>query len=146
MRFFFLSCLLLSIAMPAHADGTTEARALFQRYQALAAAYDPAFADLYCDAAVVRNTRRFPDGTERTLELPAAQYKNLVRTTMPIARQRGDRSTFASVAFTREGDAVRITASRYSLLKDYTSPVSLKVAACADGAWGILEEISESRP
>ncbi|WFC40621.1 hypothetical protein [Pseudoxanthomonas sp. SE1] len=146
MRSLVLSCLLLSIAMPAHADGTTEARALFQRYEQLAATYDPAFADLYCDAALVRNTRRFPDGTERTLELPAAQYKDLVRAAMPVARQRSDRSTFSSVAFTREGDAVRITASRYSLLKDYTSPISLKVAACDGGAWGILEEISESRP
>lgn len=89
---------------------------------------------------------RSGETSSRTLELPAAQYKDLVRAAMPVARQRSDRSTFSSVAFTREGDAVRITASRYSLLKDYTSPISLKFAACDGGAWGILEEISESRP
>ena len=146
MRSFVLSFLLLSTAMPAHADDTLQAQALFQRYRQLADAFDPAFADLYCDAARISNTRRFPDGTERTLELSAAQYKDLVHAAMPVARQRGDRSTFSSVAFTREGDAVRISASRYSLLKDYTSPITLKVAACNGNAWGILEEISESRP
>ena len=65
MRRIALSCLLLSAVVPAHTE-TAGARALFQRYQQLAAAYDPAFADLYCDAAVVRTTRRFSDGSERT--------------------------------------------------------------------------------
>lgn len=146
MRPFVLSCLLLSAAMPAHAGDAEGAQALFERYQHLAAAYDPALADLYCDAALVRNTRRFPDGTERAMELPAPQYRDLLRAAMPTARQRGDRSTFSSVSFTGEGDAVRITAARYSVLKDYTSPLSLKVGACDGRAWGILEEISESRP
>lgn len=145
MRRIALSCLLLSAVVPAHTE-TAGARALFQRYQQLAAAYDPAFADLYCDAAVVRTTRRFSDGSKRTLELPGPQYRDLLRAALPVARQRGDRSTFSSVVFTSEGDGVRITASRYSELKDYTSPLSLKVGACDGHAWGILEEVGESRP
>lgn len=137
---------LLSWTATSRAGDADSAKALFQRYQHLAAAYDPAFADLYCDAARVRNTRLYPDGTTRTLEFPARQYKDIIRAAMPVAKQRGDRSTFSAVRFAPEGDAVRITASRHSVLKGYTSPVSLRVGACDGRGWGILEEISESRP
>jgi hypothetical protein len=137
---------LMSVGPTSHASEKASAQALFQRYQQLAHAYDPTLADLYCDTAVVRNTRVYPDGNTRTLELPAPRYKELVRASMPVAEQRGDRSTFSDVKFLPEGDAVRITASRYSVLKDYTSPVSLKMGACEDRDWGILEEITESRP
>jgi len=141
-----LAALLASMPAPSRASGLEAARTLFQRYQQLADAYDPALADLYCDAAQVRNTRRHPDGTSRTLELPASRYRDLIRAAMPVAQRRGDRSTFSDARFAPEGDAVRITAMRHSVLKDYTSPVSLRVGACDGRGWGILEEITESRP
>ena len=41
---------------------------------------------------------------------------------------------------------MRISCSRYSELKKYTSPYTLLVGPGRTGQWQILEELSESRP
>jgi hypothetical protein len=122
------------------------ARALFERYVTLEAKFDPAVADLYADDALIRNTRRYPDGQVKTIELPAPQYKALVVTAMPLAKAKNDRSRYTKVTYAAEGANVRIRARRYSLLKKYTSPVSLLVGPGEDGTWVVREEISESQP
>ena len=76
----------------------------------------------------------------------APRYKTLIREAMPIAKARGDRNTFSNVRYTTEGARVRIHASRFSELKNYTSPISLLVGPSPAGKWLIYEEISESRP
>jgi hypothetical protein len=78
--------------------------------------------------------------------MPAPAYKLLIRQAMPLAKQRGDTSTYSDVKFTQEGDMVRVTASRYSNLKKYSSPLSLLVGLNKEGVWLIYEELSESRP
>jgi hypothetical protein len=66
---------------------------------------------------------------------------------MPLAKARGDRSTYSDVSFELNGDgSVSIEASRYSELKDYTSPLELTVAPDEEGEWRIIEELSESQP
>jgi hypothetical protein len=65
---------------------------------------------------------------------------------MPMAKERGDTSTFSEVQYVKEGAGVRITATRFSNLKNYSSPFSLLVAPDATGRWVIFEELSESRP
>ena len=45
-----------------------------------------------------------------------------------------------------QGGNVRISCSRYSELKKYTSPYTLLVGPGRTGQWQILEELSESRP
>ena len=122
------------------------AKQLFERYIALGHAYDVSIADLYADDAVIKNKRTYPTGEVRELTMPAANYKTLIRQAMPLAKTRGDRSTFSNVKYTAEGPRVRITASRFSELKNYTSPISLLVGPSANGRWLIYEEISESRP
>jgi len=122
------------------------ARALFDSYQSLERTFDPAMADLYCETALIRTTRIFPSGERRTLEFPAPQYKALIRSLMPVARARNEYSTFTAVKFLPQGSNVRVTATRYSELKKYSSPHSVLIGACDSGAWGILEEISETRP
>ncbi|WP_052631213.1 hypothetical protein [Pseudoxanthomonas suwonensis] len=139
-----LACL-LSAGIPAHAS---EARAqqVFAEYQARARAFDPAVADLYCDTAIIRNVRMYPDGQQRTLELPAPKYKELIRTAMPLAKARGDHNTYSDIEFNAEGSNVRIAAIRYSVLKGYSSPISILVGSCNGGKWAVLEELSQSRP
>lgn len=135
-----------TLLAPVHAADSDRGERLFAEYQARERAFDPDAADLYCDTALIRNVRTYPDGQQRTLELPASQYKGLIRQAMPLAKARGDGNTYSDIAYAPEGDGVRVTASRYSLLKHYSSPISILFGDCGAGEWGILEELSESRP
>lgn len=130
----------------ATADDLGKAKQLFKQYVVLEAAYDPAVADLYADNAVIRNKRTYPTGQVRELTLPAAQYKSLIRTAMPLAKARGDYSTYSETSFTQEDLNVRIRATCFSVLKQYSSPISILIGPDASGKWTILEELSESRP
>ena len=124
----------------------TPARQLFQKYIALGNTFDPSLADLYSNDALIRNTRRYPNGQKRTIQIPAAKYKELIRSAVAVAKARGDKNRYSAVKYTREGGNVRISATRYSLMKKYSSPISLLVGADKEGEWQILEEISESIP
>lgn len=119
---------------------------LFQRYVALSRAYDAGLIELFDDNAVITNKRIYPNGEVREVTLPAAQYKRMLRKALPLARERGDRSTYSGVRYTREGERVRISALRYSELKKYSSPLVLVVGPAPGGGWLIYEEHSESRP
>ena len=130
----------------AQSQASSQAEILFNNYKSLERSYDPAVADLYCDSALIRNVRTFPDGQKRTLELPATKYKELIRIAMPLAKAKSDYSTYSGVAYASEGDNVRVSTTRYSNLKKYSSPMTLLVGACNGGEWAILEELSESIP
>ena len=80
------------------------------------------------------------------MTMPAPRYKALIRSAMPAAKARDDRSTYSDVRYSAEGAGVRITAQRFSELKKYTSPLSMLVKPDARGAWLIDEELSESQP
>ena len=123
-----------------------EAKALFERHTALGATFDPAAADLYADDALIRNKRTYPTGQVRELTMPAPQYKELIRSVMPLAKARGDYNTYSEISFTEEPPGVRIKANRFSVLKKYHSPISMLVAPDSSGRWVIREELSESRP
>ena len=122
------------------------ARAFFTKFVEMEQAYDIAVADLYADDAVIKNKRTYPNGEVRELTFPPAQYKQLLRQAMPLAKSRGDRSTYSSCGYKPVGANVRISCSRYSELKKYTSPYSLLVGPNRAGKWQIIEELSESRP
>ncbi|MGH7373668.1 MAG: hypothetical protein ACREJY_05525 [Candidatus Rokuibacteriota bacterium] len=147
-----LLLLLLTVSAPAPAPAQTgddpiaAATQLFTKYVNLEHGYWPAVGDLYADEAVIRNRRKYPNGEVRELTLSAAQYRALLHQAMPIAKQRGDRSSYSEVTYTAEGPNVRITATRFSELKRYSSPLSLLVGRRADGRWMIYEELSESQP
>lgn len=136
--------LFLLLIVSAHAQSIPkEATQLFEQYVALEAKFDPAVADLYADDAVIKNTRRYPDGTSRTMTLPAHAYKELIRKSMPTAKTRGDTSQYSGIKSKFEGGKVRVTATRYSDLKKQNSPLSLLIEQRA-GRWLIVEELSES--
>ena len=136
----------LLVSTPVLGGDHGRAEHIFTQYQARELAFDPAAADLYCDTAVIRNLRTEPDGRQRELELPAPKSKELIRLAMPLAKAKGDYNTYSDVAYSQEGSNVRITANRYSVLKQYSSRISLLVGACDDSDWAILEELSQSQP
>ena len=138
-----LSAVAVGIVLAAPVD---DARALFDRYVALEKQFDPAVADLYADDAVIKTTRTYPDGQVRDITMPVLTYKGLIRSAMPVAKSRGDTSTYSRVTYTEEGPGVRIRALRFSNLKKYSSPLSLLVAPDTSGRWRIREELSETQP
>lgn len=87
------------MCISASAAPIDEARSLFQQYSRLEAGFDPAAADLYADDALIRNKRTYPTGQVRELAIPAVQYKALVRNAMPLAKSRGDFSTYSQVSY-----------------------------------------------
>ena len=105
---------------------------------ALEHAFDPATSDLYSDDAKIQNTRTYPTGQKRTLTLPAADYKKLIKAAMPLAKARGDTSTYSVIKYSPGKDRVRITCTRFSELKKYSSPLSLLVGPDKDGKWLIF--------
>ena len=127
-------------------DEVEKARALFELYVERGREFDPALADLYSDEAVIKNKRGDPAGEVRELSMPAPQYKDLIRQALPVAKVRGDTSTFSDVEYAIEGDGVRIKADRFSEMKNYHSPISILVKPTSSGEWLIFEELSESRP
>jgi hypothetical protein len=131
---------------PLEADRLAGATRLFTQYVNLEKGYWPAVGDLFADDAVIKNTRRYPNGEVRQIPLTAPQYRELLKQAMPLAKARGDRSTYSDVMYTADGPHVRISAQRFSELKRYTSPFSLLVGRREDGRWLILEETSESQP
>ena len=141
----------LALVAPGAAQGplSGEARAkaeqTIERYVALERAFDPAIADLYADDAVIRTRRTYPTGEVRDLTISAADYKALIRRTIPLAKAAGDISRYSECTYAAEGGRVRIACTRYSQLKDYTSPLSLLVGPGPGGVWLVFEELSESR-
>lgn len=156
-----LSALLLALfattvpAVPVHAGKPAKAevspqeakaRALFEQFVRLTEAFDPAITDLYAETAKISNRRMFPDGTSREMSMPAPSYKTLLRQVLPVAKEQNDLDRYSEVRYIVEGDNVRITATRYSVMKDYSAPHTLLVGPDTDGTWRILEESGESRP
>jgi ketosteroid isomerase-like protein len=124
----------------------TSAEELFSEYVNREKDFDGSLVDLYADDALIRNTRRYADGTTKILEIPAPEYKALIQKVLPLAQARGDYSTYTNVTYTPEGERIRIKATRYSELKKYESPLSLLVGKDASSEWKIYEELSESQP
>ena len=141
-----LALLLISASASFAADPPSQAKALFDRFVALGHAFDPALADLYADDAKIQNTRTYPTGEKRALQMSGTEYKSLIRKVIPLAKERGDISRYSDVKYAEEDGRIRITCTRYSELKDYSSPFALLVGAGEDGQWLILEETSESKP
>lgn len=144
-----LTVLIVAFAQPSSCEINSpedRARTFFARFVQISHAFDPAVADFYADEGRIVSVRRYADGMERKFEMNGAEYKPLIREAMPIAKARGDISTFTDISYQRDGTRVRIRATRYSALKQYSSPYSLLVGPDASGQWLIYEERSLTRP
>ncbi len=124
-----------------------EAKEFVQKFIKLGEEYDAKLIDLYSDEAVIKTKRIYPTGQAREMEIPGGKYKLLMKISMPIAKLRGDISKFDKVEYeVKENGYVKITARRYSVLKDYYSPYYILIGKNKRGQWLIYEEYSESRP
>lgn len=147
MRFLFLLLPILLMPLYSHAaESTAEAKAFFQKYIELEAAFDPKIADLYSDTALITDKRTYPWGKVKELTVPADKYKQLIAVGMPLAKAKGDYSTYSDIAYSEEKEGVRIKATRFSELKKYSSNFSMLIAKDSTGKWLIVEELSESQP
>jgi ketosteroid isomerase-like protein len=148
MRLVKRAILLGLLMMNFVAQGATaleEAKEFFNTYTNLYAKFDPAVTNLYANDAVLKNQRHMADGTKKPLSMTGALLKSMIRNgMMELAKERGDTSTYKEVKFVEEEGKVRITCSRYSEMKKYTSPLVLVIAKRGE-RWVIVEEHSESK-
>jgi hypothetical protein len=78
--------------------------------------------------------------------MKGTEYKSLLREAIPTAKARGDVSTYSDISYQRKGTHVWVRATRYAVLKQYSSPYALLVGPTASGQWLIYEEHSITRP
>lgn len=122
-----------------------DAKIFWDKYDQLEREFDSAAADLYADDALIKNVRRYPNGTSREMVIDAPKYKGLIRAAMGLAKARGDTNQYSNFAYTVENGRVRIKVTRYSNLKKYESPLELLVGPDQNGQWLVFEELSESQ-
>ena len=146
---FLISALLIILISfgQAMADDSKieKAKELFERLVLLSHEFNADVADLYSNAAIIKDIRHYPFGESRKMTMSGKEYKAMIRKIMPLAKLRGDISTFSDVTYSSEGDNVRVKATRYSQLKNYSSPYSLLIGMDDKGDLTILEELTESR-
>lgn len=118
----------------------------FQEYVKLGNEFNADLADLYSPEALIKNTRIYPDGTEKILRLPAEEYKTLIRNSVMLAKERKDLNEFTGTQYSLEKNRVSIKTKRYSVLKKYTSPLILLIGIEANERCIIFEELSVSKP
>ena len=138
---FTLVCLL-----PAWANDVPEVLSAFKEYVTRSERFDQSLAELYSDDAAIRSRRLMPDGRTQNISFSGAQWKDLIRQAMPLAKSRGDRNTFRNISAVSQGQGVILTAERHSHLKGYVSPFAQTWRKDRTGAWKISAEVSETRP
>lgn len=151
MRIAFYTLAFVLCLTPASADtplaDIDSARAFFEKYITLGDAYDPGLAELYADSAIIRSSRRYPDGQQRVLELSGTKWKALLIASLPLAKARDDKSTYMNVQITTTAATARISATRYSELKCYTDTgYYMVIERRPDAEYRIVEEYSETQP
>ena len=119
---------------------------LFNKIQTLGKNFDASLASLYSDEAIIENKRTYPTGQEKVMKLTGKQYKALIKKVMPLAKARGDISTYSDIKFEKNDDTVKVTATRYSELKKYKSPYECILKKGKNGNWLIIKELSVSKP
>jgi len=140
----YTAFLLASFAAGAQ-EVAPEARALFDRYRSLERSFDPRLAELYDDDAVILVTRIYSNGVVRQLKIPGDVYKLALRQSMENAAEQGDFNEYSEVEFATRDGAVLITAQRYNLWRNYSSPYRAVLRQGRDGAWRIVEERFETQ-
>lgn len=123
-----------------------EAQKLFKQFVEMERTYDPAQAELYSPEAIIKDTRLYNDGQNKTLSWTGESYRPIVRAQMQLARARGEQFNYSQTSFSREGAAVRIKSQRAQLSKKFNSPFEMLVSANKAGVWKITEESFQSQP
>lgn len=142
-----LIILLCTVTASAGNADTADVKAFFKKFVELSDAYDVKVADLYSDEAKIRTYRRYPHGLKRAMELTGAQWKELIKRVMPLAKMKGDRSTYTNIKISFNGAKAKIKADRYSVSKCYTDTgYYMILERQTDGRYMIIEEYTETQP
>lgn len=127
------------------AEPASDVKAFFQKYVDMGNAFDPSIADLYSADAKITNTRYYPDGHTKTINIPMPAYKKMIVTAMPLAKAHNDQDTFSKVSYENYQGSTKVTALRHNKIKNYDSWLVL-VVSNTPGGLKITQEISQSRP
>lgn len=147
MKNLFKLRFIILIVLSSAVNAEETPRDLFSEYIRLGDAFDPAVVDLYDDSAQILAYRVYPHGLERNMELTGAQWKELVRKVMPMAKAKNDRSTFSNLAITEIEGGFKIKADRYSVRKCYTDTgYYMVVKPAKNGKLAIFKEYLETKP
>ena len=122
-----------------------EVRARIDEYRSLSASFDPALARLYRDSATIALHRIGVDGEKQKQEFKGEAYKELLLSSLEVAKAAGDRSLYLDPQFSEAENKVQVTLTRYSEKKHYTAPHSMTFEKSEGGAWLIAKERIELR-
>jgi len=125
----------------------SSAETFFQDYIEMGGNFDASIANLYLDSATIKNLRRYPNGLEKSMQLTGRQWKGIVTKVMPVAKAKGDKSTFSQITISINGKRAKIKANRFSNLKCYTDKGYFMIIELQpDNKYQIIEEYMESQP
>ncbi|MEM7181190.1 MAG: hypothetical protein AAF518_09775 [Spirochaetota bacterium] len=120
---------------------------LIQKMETLQKSFDLKYIDFYAQNAYIQNSRKYPDGRVRIMQISPQYLRKLAKESIDTIKDRKDYSSYSDLVFASEGKHVRVAAKRFSNFKKYTSPISWLIGLDkASQKWQILEEISESKP
>ncbi|HEY2837645.1 MAG TPA: hypothetical protein VGJ26_00740, partial [Pirellulales bacterium] len=104
-----------------------------------------AILDLYSDSANIVDRRLAPNGQKNDLIIPAAAFKPMFRSMIPLAKMKGDPPpAYTEVKEYIEGNGVRIECDCYSQREEYLRHLSMLVLPSAEDSWLIYELVIDS--
>lgn len=103
--------------------------------------YDGRLIEFYSNECVAKNVLIAPEGVLKR-ELSGKEYKELLKNSLPTAKQNGDTSLFTDIEYNKDGDFDTIKANRFSVLRGYSSPYFIKCRKDNKGLYKIFEEKS----
>ena len=138
---------LLCAPAAAQTSGVAGAKAFWDRQKNLAEAFDARFTDAYAADAEIIGLRNYPAPLPpREMRMTGEAWARLARLGMPLAKMRGDVSSYRDEAFApAEGACVKLTATRRSELKKYDAPHEV-VMCPRSGSWVIVREVTATQP
>lgn len=137
---------LLSPALAFDDPSILEAQRLFKQFVDLERAYDPAQADLYAPQAVIKDTRVYQDGENKTLTWTGDSYRQIIKAQLPVARARNEQFVYSQMSYSKEGNNVRLRCTRSLPSRKFSSPLEMVFAPAQKNGWKIVEETCQSQP
>lgn len=135
-----LIIMLIVLSPLAYAGEAEDVHEFFNDFVKRSNAFDVGVVDLYSPSARILILR---DGTDR-MEMTRSQLKQLAIQVMPLAKKRGDTSTFEDVKVFAQGDGFRVTATRTPAVKCVPDTNYHLDVVRLDNSWLVVEEYAET--
>lgn len=123
MKFFYMVLISVFISPQSFSEiKEKDISRFFEQYIKEAKEFDKSLIELYSDTAKITTNRVSLDGTVVKMELDGIKYKQLLKTSLGLAKKRGDVSDYSDVRISIESGRAKINAIRYSKLKCSIDP------------------------